>query len=123
MDNEAKLASSKNDRNVLIAEMKNFKAKLASLQTVNTQLTALVTQLRTGIEQNSENEEGPETNEADDDALYEVERLLNHRKKGRVRQFLVRWVNYGAKDDCWVNEKDLACPGILNEYLQSKNLL
>jgi hypothetical protein len=32
---------------------------------------------------------------------YEVEKILDHRKRGRTTQYLVRWKGYGRDDDTW----------------------
>ena len=48
---------------------------------------------------------------------FEVERILDHRKRGRRMQFLVRWSGYGAEHDAWEPEDNLInCPDRLKEY-------
>jgi len=39
--------------------------------------------------------------------------------KGK-RQFKVRWVNYGPKDDTWVNEADMSCPKLVTAFEEEK---
>lgn len=54
--------------------------------------------------------------------IYEVETLLKHRTINKKRSFFVRWKNYSSKHDSWVNESDLQCEKILNDYLKSKGI-
>ena len=42
-----------------------------------------------------------------EDNQYIVEAILDHRKHGRTRQFLVHWEGYADTDDCWVLERDI----------------
>jgi hypothetical protein len=42
-----------------------------------------------------------------EDEQYAVEAILDHRKVGRSRQFLVHWQGYSDTDDSWVKEKDI----------------
>jgi len=52
---------------------------------------------------------------------------VDHRpKKGKTREYLVRWKGYGSKDDQWKKVGDLAhCQELIDEYLsrlKAKNL-
>ena len=42
-----------------------------------------------------------------DDEQYTIEVILNHRKVGRSRQFLVHWEGYSDTEDSWVKEGDI----------------
>jgi hypothetical protein len=42
-----------------------------------------------------------------EDNQWAVESILDHRKTGRKRQFLVHWEGYPDTDDCWVQENDI----------------
>jgi len=42
-----------------------------------------------------------------DDEQYAVEAILDHRKVGRSRQFLVHWEGYSDMEDSWVKERDI----------------
>ena len=41
------------------------------------------------------------------DGYYKVEKILKTRKRGRQKQFLIRWVGYGADFDSWVSATDI----------------
>lgn len=53
---------------------------------------------------------------------YEVAKLLKHRGKLGKREFRVRWLNFGTKDDTWEKESNLSCPAILKEYKKKHRL-
>ena len=40
------------------------------------------------------------------DAIYRIEKVLRTRKKGRKRQYFVRWKGFGSEHDSWVDAKD-----------------
>ena len=42
-----------------------------------------------------------------EDEQYAVEAILDHRKVGRSRQFLVHWEGYSDTEDSWVKEGDI----------------
>jgi len=42
-----------------------------------------------------------------EDNQFAVEAILDHRKRGRTRQFLVHWKGYADTDDSWVLERDI----------------
>ena len=42
-----------------------------------------------------------------EDKQYAVEAILDHRKVGRSRQFLVHWEGYSDTEDSWVKERDI----------------
>ena len=42
-----------------------------------------------------------------EDEQYTVEAILDHRKVGRSRQFLVHWEGYSDTEDSWVKERDI----------------
>lgn len=53
---------------------------------------------------------------------YDVEALIEHRGRGRIREFLVRWKGFGSEDDTWEKEKNLSCPQILAKYKKKHRL-
>jgi len=52
---------------------------------------------------------------------YEVEAILDARRKGRGRQlqYLVYWKGYPHSDDSWIAQKDLHAPELLTEFMLS----
>lgn len=58
-----------------------------------------------------------------DEAEYEVERILNHRRRGRSYQYLIRWKNYLAMDDSWEPEEHLTgAQDILRQYKEAQKI-
>ena len=54
--------------------------------------------------------------ESEDDAQYEVEKVLHKRKReGRVH-YLVKWLGYGDKDNTWEPEENLDCDEKIKEF-------
>jgi hypothetical protein len=37
-----------------------------------------------------------------------IEKILDKRKRGRGKQYLVRWLGYGEESDLWVPSHELA---------------
>jgi hypothetical protein len=61
----------------------------------------------------------PQLREASDDGdRYEVDCILDHRQRGRRREYLVRWTGYDSTDDSWVKASDIS-GGIRHEYEQN----
>jgi len=54
---------------------------------------------------------------------YEVERIINHRRRGRTWQYLIRWKGYTPMEDSWEPEENLAnAPDILKRYRLDQGL-
>ena len=60
----------------------------------------------------------PEPIEVDGNQEYEVERVLAHRdRRGRQREYLVRWVGHDSLEDMWLPESELAnARAVLQQY-------
>lgn len=92
----------------------HLKAKLHQFQAgFNQSLNETHDEVKKGSSRSSENE---------DDGNFEVEKILDHRIKRKKREFLIHWANYDNSHDTWIMEKNLSCPDILKEYLNSKNM-
>lgn len=51
-----------------------------------------------------------------------VKKLTEHRKCRGKYQYLVQWKNQSENDDQWVDEKDLNCPSLLNNYKKTHQM-
>lgn len=107
---ESELSSLKSEH---AEKMTECKKKSSELHSQNQTLSARIKQLQTAMAQNDQSE-----NSTDD--IYEVERILDEKKVGKVQHYLVRWKGFGPNDDSWERKSDLSCPAILREYLESK---
>ena len=36
-----------------------------------------------------------------DDVVYEVEKILDKRGRGRMAEYLIKWRNYGDEENTW----------------------
>jgi hypothetical protein len=65
----------------------------------------------------------PECIDAAGDALFEVERILARRTKGRGRaEYLVKWKGYPNEDCTWEPKQGLSCPELLKEFEEQQSL-
>lgn len=115
------------DLKTLESELSNIKVKsteqeaknkrtISDLHQKNRLLEANIKQLQTGIcHQTKYHENQKQLNESDEN-VYEVEKIIGHKKNKNGMHFLVRWRNFSSKHDSWVREANLMCPEILKEY-------
>ena len=64
----------------------------------------------------------PINNEEEDDEgeVYDVERIVSHKKKGKRVEFLVKWVNYSDSENTWEPEDHLeTAEEKLHDYFDS----
>lgn len=54
--------------------------------------------------------------------VYEVETLVQHKKKKDGMYYLVRWKNFTPEYDTWERESNLMCPEILRNYKREMKL-
>ena len=54
-----------------------------------------------------------------DEDEYHVEKILNHIKRGKTTQYLIKWKDYPDSDNTWEKESNLNCQEKLDEYLDS----
>ena len=57
----------------------------------------------------------------DSEEEYEIEAILDSRRKGRGRQlqYLMHWKGYPHSDDSWIAHKDLHVPELLEDFMLS----
>ena len=54
---------------------------------------------------------------------YEVEKVLRHRKKGRLLEFLIKWKGYPEEEASWEPERNLTnAADILDQYKRRRKL-
>lgn len=59
---------------------------------------------------------------ADDHVEYEVERILNHRKRRGKLQYLVKWVGYADHENTWIPADELPhCQELIQDYHQCRD--
>lgn len=115
----------------LQSELSNAKTKLTEQEAKNTQtisdlnrknqmLDARLKQLENGIRQQKTYNETNDSVKSDEN-VFEVEKLIGHKKKNGCMLFLVRWQNFSPEHDSWERESNLMCPDILKEYKRTMN--
>ena len=55
-----------------------------------------------------------------EDEVYEVEEIVNHRKKNGKIQYFLKWVGYSSSENTWEFEESLNCPDLVKEYWKKK---
>lgn len=61
-----------------------------------------------------------DNNTTEDEAEYEVDRIVGDKTEGGEKHYLVRWKNYGSNDDTWEPVSNLDCPDIISNYEANK---
>lgn len=84
-------------------------------------LNARNKQLQTGSCQQNTTHANENKSDESQENVFEVEKIIAHKRKKDGMYFLVRWKNYSAKDDTWERESNLLCPSILQEYKLKMN--
>lgn len=98
---------------------------MGNLTRENKMLAARMKQLECGISQqqsleHDKKESKNETHVTDDDNVYDVEEIIDHKGGKNSRQYRVRWKGYGIDDDTWETESSLDC--LLCKYKKTKNI-
>ena len=64
----------------------------------------------------------PPTIEVEGETLWQFEKILDHRKKGRKQEYLVKWLNYGHEYNSWEPQSSFEhCVAELTNYWASIN--
>lgn len=92
--------------------------RISDLISENKVLTARIKQIQSGALLNSPSVKEHSVHEDPD--VFEVEKVIDDRMKGKKREYLIRWKGYGPKDDTWEKADNLMCPSILEDYMESK---
>ncbi|KAF9400955.1 hypothetical protein BGZ94_005346 [Podila epigama] len=67
------------------------------------------------IEQGGEDDDEDE-DEVEEDDVYEVERVVAHRRDKNGLVYQLKWKNYDESDNTWEHEKSVFCKGLIEEY-------
>lgn len=89
--------------------------KISNLIRAKDLLEARNKQLQKGVDQQAVANKQDE-DESDEDNVFEVDKLVDHKMKNGIRYYLVRWSGYSKRNDTWEKESNLHCPDILNAY-------
>jgi len=63
----------------------------------------------------------------EEEGAYEVQRILEvkfvktrgkENNEGELREFLIRWKGHGDEDDSWEPEENLACPEMIEKFME-----
>lgn len=57
--------------------------------------------------------------EFSDSEIYEIEQILDHRKRGRSREYLIRWKGCDDDEDQWVKGLEIEGKDVIDEYESS----
>lgn len=90
-------------------------AQSMAAQSIRTQTNTIPVQSATARQIKS-------STETVEDDIYEVDKLVDHQIKGKVRYFLVRWKGFSETHDTWEKESNLSCPILMNAYKTAKKL-
>lgn len=52
----------------------------------------------------------------DEEIDYPVEKILRRRLFGTKVKYLIKWEGYSNDENCWVNEEDLHCDELLDDF-------
>lgn len=55
-----------------------------------------------------------------EDEVYEVEEIVDHRKKNGKLQYFLKWVGYSSSENTWEFEENLECPDLVKDYWKKK---
>lgn len=70
---------------------------------------------------NMEIEEENSEEAMDSDKYYEVEQVINHRKRERITEYLVKWKGYA--ENSWIPERNFNDTECIKQYLSKKQII
>lgn len=105
-----------------MAEQTSNKKTISNLTQDNLKLQARIKQLQKGLGQRKTNLSDESESVNDSQEFHAVDKLIDHKKTRTGIRYLVRWEVYSPKDDTWVEESNLHCPQLLDEYKRIANL-
>lgn len=59
----------------------------------------------------------------EDENIYEIEKILDHKIENKNYLFYVKWVGYTEKDNSWIKENDFNQKEIIFEYFEKKQII
>ncbi|KAI1721628.1 chromo (CHRromatin organization MOdifier) domain-containing protein [Ditylenchus destructor] len=62
--------------------------------------------------------EAEDSSNDEDEDIYDVETIVNYRwnKQKQTHQYRVKWLNYSARFNQWIDEVDLSCDALITEF-------
>jgi hypothetical protein len=65
-------------------------------------------------------DESPVKNSSDEGGIFQAERIIEDRKIGSRREYLIKWKGFSDSHNTWENEKNILDPYFLRKYLCRK---
>lgn len=121
-----KASLSEQAKQMMIEKESYFEAKTSSIQNKESVLQARLKQMELGIERKKQFQSQNELKcvEEAEESGYDIDKILDHQKKGSAYSFLVRWKGYGPDADTWEPKSNLQCKNckIINAYLKKNKI-
>lgn len=86
----------------------------------NQTLKARIKQLQTSQQQTASTSDSVQNISNHQPDVYEIEKIVAHKKKKNGLHFRVGWENFAVKDDTWEHESNVMC--IVCKYMQKLHL-
>ncbi|XP_031635904.1 M-phase phosphoprotein 8-like [Contarinia nasturtii] len=66
----------------------------------------------------SDDENNDEEDDGEDKKEWEVEKIINFRKRAGKKEYLIRWKGCKASEDTWEPENGINCPNLITAFLK-----